>query len=474
TVGVYLPDTAADRVTVPETPTIDRLLRDYPTAINLTDGEVIDPAPANIEKRITRLQLTSGFKLALVPKATRGNIVGVDINLRFGPESALAGRNAAAQLAGAMLMRGTTTMSRQQIQDAMQKLNARIGVSGGLTGASASIETTAENLIPAIRLAVDILRNPAFAEMDFEQIRTQQIAGIDRGRTEPVNLVSEMLQGNLSPFPRSDIRHSRTLDEQVEDLQKVTLNDVKKFYFETYGASQGEMVVVGKFVPEDLRRTMQEALGTWKNNAPKERIASRYLPVQAINRKIETPDKENAQWSAGLRLQMSDTDADYIPMVVANYIFGGSISSRLSDRIRNREGLSYGVGSSFSAPTFGDAAVFSVSAISNPTNTPKVEASFRDELAKTLAGGFTAAELAEAKKSLRDQRVVGRSGDAELRSLIMAREQQDRTLAWDERIDAAIEALTLDQVNAAFRKRVDPAKISIVKGGDFKKAGSFQ
>jgi zinc protease len=161
-------------------------------------------------------------------------------------------------------------------------------------------------------------------------------------------------------------------------------------------------------------------------------------------------------------------------MVVANYMFGGSISSRLADRIRNREGLSYSVSSSYSAPATGDAALFSASAISNPKNTPAVEASFRDELTKTLASGFTAAELADAKKSIRDQRIVSRSSDSGLQGLIMTREQLDRTLVWDEKIDAAIDALTLDQVNAAFRKRVNVAGVSIVKAGDFKKAGVLQ
>jgi len=171
---------------------------------------------------------------------------------------------------------------------------------------------------------------------------------------------------------------------------------------------------------------------------------------------------------------MTDTDPDYPAMVVANFMFGGSISARLPDRIRNREGLSYSVSTSFSAPTFGDAAVFSMSAICNPKNAPAVEASFRDELTKTLTSGFTAAELADAKKSIRDQRIVSRSSDSGVQGLIMTREQVDRTLAWDERIDAAIDDLTLDQVNAAFRKRVNLAGMSIVKGGAFQAAGAFQ
>src|ERR1700675_4017533 len=121
---------------------------------------------------------------------------------------------------------------------------------------------------------------------------------------------------------------------------------------------------------------------------------------------------------------MRDTDPDYPAMVMANYMFGGGgLTSRLPDRVRNREGLSYSVGSSFNAPVEGDAAVFSASAIANPTNTPKVEASFIDELARTLKDGFTPAELASAKKALHDDRVGGRSSDGGVLSLMSAREQ---------------------------------------------------
>ena len=162
-------------------------------------------------------------------------------------------------------------------------------------------------------------------------------------------------------------------------------------------------------------------------------------------------------------------------MVLANYMFGGGgLTSRLPDRVRNREGLSYSVGSSFTAPVEGDAAAFSASAIANPGNTPKVEASFLDELTKTLRDGFTAAELASARRRLHDERIGGRSSDGGILNLMAAREQYGRTLAWDEQMDAKLDALTLEQVNAAFRRHISPAAISIVKGGDFKAARVYQ
>jgi zinc protease len=476
TVGVFIPDAAPDRAIVPEAPGIDALLTTYKPDIHVEAGEALDPDPASLEKRIRRSTLPGGLKVVLLPKSTRGSRVQASLTLRFGDERSLAGRNAAEQMTTALLMRGTRTRSRQQLQDEMQRLNATIGIGGGgLSSVTANISTTAENLVPALGLAVEILRDPAFPASDFDQVRAQRIAQIDRGRTEPGTLVNQMLQGHLAPFPRGDVRHVRTIDEEIEDLRTVTLDDVKKFHQQFYGASQGELIAVGQFDPAALSTAAAELLGSWRSASPYARIVTGYQAIARINQAIETPDKENAQFSASLRLRMRDTDPDYIPMVMANYMFGGGgLSSRVPDRIRNREGLSYSVGTGFTAPVEGDAATLSMAAIANPANTPKVEASFLDELARTLRDGFTAAELAAAKKAFIDARIQNRSSDGGVLNLIAAREPWGRTLQWDADIDAKLQALTLDQVNAAFRRHVSAAGFSIIKGGDFKAARVYQ
>ena len=94
--------------------------------------------------------------------------------------------------------------------------------------------------------------------------------------------------------------------------------------------------------------------------------------------------------------------------------------------------------------------------------------------AKTLANGFTIDEVATAKRALRDERTVARSQDAGLLGLIATREEFDRTLVWDEQMDAKLDALTADQVNAAFRRHVSLDQLSIVKAGDFRAAGTYR
>jgi len=216
-----------------------------------------------------------------------------------------------------------------------------------------------------------------------------------------------------------------------------------------------------------------DLFGGWTTAAPYQGITTEYRKIAPVNRKIEAPDKADATFAAGLNIEMNDSDPDYPAMVLANYMFGGSITSRMEDRIRNREGLSYGANTGFSASSEGRAARFQARATSNPASTPKLEAIFKEELSKAVADGFTDQEVAEAKKSFHDQRVVGRSQDAQLLQLIATREEYGRTLDWDTQMDAKVEALTAAQVNTAFRRHVDPSAISIVKAGDFKKAGVY-
>jgi zinc protease len=497
TVGVFIPDAAPDRATVPATPDLTPIFTNYKSSIAVSRAEEFDPTPANIEKRLQRSQLANGMHVVMLPKKMAGGTVTVAIELHFGDAKSLSGRNAAGQLAGGLLMSGTADRNRQQIQDEMERLNARITVSGGgggggfggrgggggrgglaggggLSGASATITVKPENLEAAMRLAVQMLRAPAYSETEFDRMKSQRLRGLENVPSQPEQLSAQELQRHLSPFAKGDPQYQPTREEQLAEMKAVTLADVKKFHDDFYGASHGEFVVVGEVDQAVVKKLAAELLGSWNAPAPYARLSSPYKKAEAINKKIETPDKENAQFEAGTRIKLAEKDADYPAMVLANYMFGGSITARMPNRIRNREGLSYGASSRFSVPTDGDAALFSATVSCNPVNMPKVEASFVDELKKTRAEGFTAGEVAEAKKAYADARKVARSQEAALVGLIASHEQLGRTLLYDEQMDAKIQALTVDQINAAFRKYLDPALVTIVKAGDFKKVAVYQ
>src|SRR3954451_24349754 len=239
-------------------------------------------------------------------------------------------------------------------------------------------------------------------------------------------------------------------------MKKVTLADAKKFHDQFYGANYGVFTVVGPVEPEVVKKAAAKLLASWNPSMAYKPIVAPFKKAAPLNSKIDTPDKANAQFEAGVRVQLSEKDPDYPAMLLAGYMFGGPITSRVSDRIRNREGLSYGANARIAVPTEGDSAMLSATVSLNPDNGPKVEFSFNDELAKTLKEGFTAKEVAEAKKAYLDSRMVGRSQDGALLTLLASHEQLGRTMAWDEQLERKIQALTPEQISAAFRKHVDP------------------
>jgi len=474
TLGEFIPTKTPDRAEVPAAPSVSAVLKDFAGGAAIGQGEAFVPTPSNIESRVIRRTLPGGLKLVMLPKKTRGGTVFAQINLRFGDQASLSGKAAIASFTGQILIRGTKSKSRQQIQDEIDRLKARINVGGGAAGASANIETVEANLAGSLRLAVEILREPAFPESELEPMRQLQIAAIESGKSEPTSRASIEFNRHLNPWPADDVRYIGTFDEQVAAARKVTLDEMRQFYQRFYGASNGEVVLVGQFEPAQVEKLVTELLGNWKSPNRYERLANSFRKIDPVDRAIETPDKQNALFLAGMRVRMNDEDPDYPAMVLGNYILGGSGGSRLFKRVRHKEGLSYGVSSSFGAPTKDDAATFTTNAISNPKNLPKAEASIKDELARTIKDGFTADEVAAAKKSWLEERTVNRSQDQGLMGTLGTRAFWGRTMQWDQELEAKVSALTAQQISDAFRRHIDPAALTVVKAGDFKKAGVLQ
>jgi zinc protease len=410
------------------------------------------------------------MSVALLPKKTRGETVVANIVLRFGDLASVTGKAAIADMTADMLLRGTTKRTRQQINDELDRLKARLNIVGGPTQAAISIETTKPNLQAVLALLGEILRSPAFPASEFEPLKQENLASIEQQRTEPQAMAPIAVQRHLSPYPKGDPRHVSTPEESLADYTAATVDDVKAFYAAFYGASAGQAAFVGDFDPAAVEAQLAEIFGEWKSDTRFERVPRPYVAAEAINRSLEAPDKANAFFMAGMNLEVRDDDPDYPALVLGNYMLGGGfLNSRLAVRIRQKDGLSYGVGSQFMALPLDTSGTFLTFAIHAPENVTRLEAAFKEEIARMLADGFTEQEVKEARSGWLQGRQVTRAQDASLASLLAQQLYLKRTLAWDKAVDEKVAALTPPQILAAMKKHIDPSKISIVKAGDFAK-----
>lgn len=469
TVGLFIPEKEPVRAQVPEPPDVEKLVAGYTGRATVSQGEAFEATPANIDRRTIRGEVGGGLHLALLPKKTRGGQVTAVLNLHFGDENNLREKVFAGGLAGQMLMRGTAKKTRQQIRDEIDRIKAQINVSGNASGASARITTTRENLPAAIDLVFEMLKESVFPESEFDQLKRQVLASLESARSQPQTIASVALQRHLMPWPRGDVRWVPTIEEQIEGIQAATLDQAKQFYAQFYGLAEGELAIIGDFDPDAVRQQVARHVQDWKSREHYARVLRRFTPVQPAAGAFETPDKANATWMAGTAFRMKDSDPDYPALIFGNYLLGQGMNSRLFARIRNREGLSYGVGSQVMVDPESDHALFIAFAICAPENAPKVEASFRDELAKILKEGFTAEEIEAGKKSWLQSRQVSRENDDELVGRLASRTYERRTMAFDAGLEEKVKALTPDQVRAALAKYLNPAGLTYMRAGDFRK-----
>jgi zinc protease len=474
TLGLFIPTAKPDRAEIPAVPDVAAIVKDYKGDAAIAAGEAFDPSPANIESRTTRTNVAGGLKVAMLPKKTRGGTVVASLSLRFGDEKSLMNRNTAGSLAANLLQRGTTKHTRQQIKDEFDRLKARVSI-GPSSAASVSvgIETVRENLPAVLRLVAEILREPSFPAAEFDQLKQELLAQIEQQRSEPTFVAITAFRRHLSPYPKGDVRYVPTPEEEIAEIKATSLDGVKKFYSDFYGASNATLALTGDFDDKEVARLAGELFGNWKSPIPFARVTNDYKEIPPVNRSLETPDKANAFFVAGLALKISDDDPDYPALVLANYMLGGgTLHSRLGTRIRQKEGLSYGVGTQLTASPLDKSGVFVTFAIYAPQNVTKLEAAFNEEIARALKDGFTAEEVAAAKTGYLQEQQVARAQDANVAGKLEGYLYLNRTLAFDAELEKKINALTPEQIVAALRRHLDSVKITIVKAGDFAKSAA--
>ncbi|HEY7309068.1 MAG TPA: pitrilysin family protein, partial [Gemmataceae bacterium] len=471
TTGLYLPTKKPERATIPETPDVAKLLQDYKSSEVITQGESFDPTVENIEKRVQAVKLSSGVKAVFLPRKARGERVTLRLALHYGNDESLKGHTSATQFLAGLMERGTKKHNRQQLVDEFNRLEAKF-VAGGLLGdATFSINCKRETLPQVLALLTEILREPTFPENEFNVLKREVREELEKSKSEPQSLAVRTMRRKLSSYPKEDVRYSPTIEESLERLDAVTVEEVRKLYADQFNGQHGELVVIGDFEPAPVLKQMEEALKDWKARVEYRRIERPMRgEIKADRVVIDTPDKESAIFLAVTGMPLKDTAPDHAALVMADFLFGGGpLSSRLANRVRQEKGLSYGVQSHYAAQALDNSAMFFMAASCNPKNIDKLDKTMLEELDKMRKEGVTRMELDEAKKAYLAWLKQQRGSDGALASTLLSQLNAGRSIAYYGELEKKIDALTVEEVNSAFRNHIDPKKLVIIRAGDFKK-----
>lgn len=468
TAGLFMPDKEPVRATIPPVPDVGRMVEGYRGREALKAGEAFVATPENICERTMRMVIEPGMKIALLQKDTRGDMVRAEFRFHFGNEDSLRGHRKALGLIPTLLERGTTSRNYQQLQDEIDRLQSDVSIGGGTGTFGVSIESDREHIVPAIALAAEMLQEPSFPAGQFDVIRNEQLAKLEKGLSDPQERCFDALRRALYPWPPENIHYMPTLEERIERLKNVSLGEVKDLYDRFYGGGHSEVSVVGDFDKGAVLKALGEHFGLWKSRAPYERIAMPHRPANAQARTIITPDKQMAVVAMGTHLEMRDDHPDYPALRFASYIFGESSKCRLSKRLRFEEALTYHVrGYARADDQDHRTSVFAYSFCS-PKEADRVLAGMREELNRWISDGVTAKELTSGKSSFAEEFFNQLTDDAFVASRLVEELEIDRTFVFDQAMLEKIESLTESDIQRSLQQHLGKLQWAEIRAGDFR------
>lgn len=471
TVGRFFPTEEPDRAEIPEVNDLTALTDGYRGREEIDAGEEFDPNYDNIDARtVSGTVGKNKLEYSLLTKETRGNSVNASMSVRFGNLDALRGRAKAGEMAGRMLMMGSENYTRQEIQDKLDELKARVSVGGGVNNAFVRIETENKNLPAVIDFVAEILKTPTFPEEEFNKMVKEELASIEESRSDPQAIVFTEMQKRTNNFPEDHPYYATDFDEDIARLKNTSIEDVRAFYQDFYGGSNITFGASGDMDNQAVIEALDRNFSKWISPVKYERIPRTYAPVKPEMVRFETPDKANAVFVATQTFPINRDHPDYAALVMGNYMLGGGfLNSRLATRIRQQDGLSYGVGSMFNAGSIDRNASFMAYAIYNPENREALERAFREEIEKVRTDGFTAEEIEAAKSGWRQSQQLNRAQDRSMAGTLSNNLFLDHTMQWSKRLEGKMMDLTPEKINAAIKKYIDADKMVMIRAGDFKR-----
>ncbi|PLB18463.1 MAG: Peptidase family M16 domain protein [Flavobacteriaceae bacterium FS1-H7996/R] len=473
TVGNFIPSKQPIRIEIEHTEGIEALVSSYKGKEGYGAGEAFDVSYDNIQSRLNSgtLQKTP-IEYGFIKKDNRGKTVTLSFTFRNGNVNDFMNKGKVASYTARMLNKGTQNNSRQDIEDKLSAIKSSIYFNGSNGRVTANINTTEEHLMEALALMTDMLKHPKFDADELDKLKTQELAGIEQNKTEPQFLASKRLSLLNQKYKKGHPLYATTIEEDIQDINAVTVQSIQDYYKTFYGLSDSAtLIAIGNIDEQTLKNYFETEFADFKSNKPYTPIADKFAPNKVANEHIKTPDKKNAISIGVLPFESSQVDEDYAALQIAGEIFGGGVlSSRITTRLRQQDGVSYGAGGQVrvDADKNDKNSSMLVYAIYAPENAAKVQTGFKEEIERFIKDGITEEELKVAITSWVQGENVSRAKDNELSGLINNNLYYDRDMMFHKEIEDKITALTVADVNKVIKKHFKTFdKWTVVSAGDF-------
>jgi zinc protease len=432
----------------------------------VTSGTAAPARRAPLAEAVHQRTLANGARLFVLENRFNPTLA-VSGTLFAGRLFAPPDRRLIASVTAGELIKGTARRTKLELAEDLESRAASLSFASdssdpaGVDVSGAALSRDTDLLLDAL---VEVLREPVFPEVELEKEKKKLVGSIRQQQEQTSVRASEAAMRRI--YPPGHPLHRLNGEERIARVEALTRADLERFYRERYGAASLVLAVVGDVEAKRVLDALEKGLGTW-TGGPKPEVASPAPPAPAPGAvTVEMADKASADVIIAMPSNLTRTDPEFLACTLANSALGqSSLTSRLGVRVRDTEGLTYGIHSSFSASHV--AGPFTVSVTVKPESRDAAVASTLDEIARFVKGGLTDKELAEEKSSRIGRFQVDLGSNAGIANALDAAVSYGFGVGYLDEFPALVGGVTREQADAAFAKRVRPDAFTIASAGTF-------
>ena len=412
--------------------------------------------------RVRTTKLENGAEIYLLKTAVE-KVISIRAALKAGEVFLPPERRIVARITADLLDHGTQRRNQFELAEALEQMGAELSFSSGAFHLHVRGRFLREHTENVLALLSEILREPAFDEDEFQQVKKQWLANLQKKSDTPHFRAYNLLMQAL--FPTDHPYWEPAFEQQIEIIHQLELHDIRQFYNEVYGGATLRMALVGD-LPEDLIiQQTQKLFADWAggSDAPE-------IPRTALNRAVERPfrmqDKPNIDVYFGQTGVPRLSDPDYVPFLIANHILGDSpLSSRLGLTVRDTLGLSYSIYSFISTSNLADGYWGIYMAVSPPDLQKALDA-VRKLLQEYRNEGPTEKEIDSARQTLIGKfKVVNGLHSGALANQLLRVITEGLGVEYMDQYAQMIQDASNEQVREAIQHFIHPDKIAVAMAG---------
>lgn len=475
TTGHFIPETGSGENKTPVPPQVHQPLHyrseDHKeTGIhtnNLSSGSGVDTG-SSIADQISTSSPADGITLKTMKTPVEA-VVTITGSILGGDEFSPKENSAIADLTADMLDEGTTTHNKFEISEKLESVGASLSFSSDKYRVRFNARCLKEDVPLVIGLLGEQLRSPAFNEEDLDNLKKRRVGSLKRAKEN----TRSQANGKFSRiiYPEDHPNYSKEIDDVIDEVNNTTIADLRAFHA-NYGLGNMLVIAVGDVDSEALGSSLKKAFGDWSHSSLE--ITERTVSANSVNPSTEfisMEDKTSVDMVIGIPIGIDRKHEDYYALMVGNYILGGNFSARLMQTVRDQMGLTYGIYSSIRGVNNGNDGHWGVWGTFAPNLLEKGKEATFNQITSWVSG-ITKEELEAKIETITGSYKVGMATTGGMAGQILRNTERGDPDTMLDDYPNIIKAITLDDVNNAVNRYIDPDKLVIVAAGSIDENGN--